>query len=90
MDTFVQQMERAGWQYGEELIFFSAHKGQLGRVEVDLVKIVKDDSECRHTKLCLAYASDNKKITPLHNCYFCEKKLCKCGYDIRSDGALSE
>ena len=84
MDTFVQQMGRAGrdGQYGEELIIFSAHKGQLGRVEVDLVKLVKDDSECRHTTLCLSYALDNKKIVPLHNCCdFCEK-LCKCGDDI--------
>ena len=40
MDTFVQQMGRAGrdGEFSQELIIFKSHKGQLSKVESDLIK----------------------------------------------------
>ena len=57
MDTFVQQMGRAGrdGEFSQELIIFKSHKGQLSKVESDLIKLVKDSETCRHEILCSAY-----------------------------------
>ena len=55
MDTFVQQMGRAGrdGEFSQELIIFKSHKGQLSKVESDLIKLVKDSDlySVQHTSL---------------------------------------
>ena len=84
MDTFVQQMGRAGrdGEFSQELIIFKNHKGHLNKVESDLVKLAKDTETCRHQILCSAYVSDKSQIQPLHNCCdVCETK-CDCQTDI--------
>lgn len=49
MNTFVQQMGRCGrdGKFSNELILFKNHKGHLKKVESDMLKMVKDDTECR-------------------------------------------
>lgn len=83
MDTFVQQMGRGGrdGEQSDELVLFKSHKGHLKKVESELVKLVKDDSECRHKMLCSAYLVKKSQISPLHNCCDVCEKQCSCGDD---------
>ena len=84
MDTFVQQMGRAGrdGKFSQELIIFKPHKGHLSKVETDLVKLAKDKNSCRHQLLCDSYLNERIPIVPLHNCCdFCENK-CDCRTSI--------
>jgi ATP-dependent DNA helicase RecQ len=84
MDTFVQQMGRCGRDgvQSNELILFKNHKGHLKKVECELVKLVKDDTECRRINLCKAYLMEKTNILPFHNCCdVCEKK-CTCDSEI--------
>lgn len=83
MDTFVQQMGRCGrdGMLSNELILFKNHKGHLKKVECELVKLAKDNNECRRNNLCKAYAMKKANIIPIHNCCdVCEKK-CSCDDD---------
>lgn len=80
MDTFVQQMGRAGRDGGQShnLILYKTHKGHLKRVDPVLVSLAKDNSKCRHELLCEAYLVAHSSISPLHNCCdVCDKK-CEC------------
>lgn len=82
MDTFVQQMGRGGrdGSLANELVFYKAHKGHLKNVEFDLVKLCKDNAECRRKLLCEGYVHKAAIIIPLHNCCdICERK-CECGH----------
>ena len=84
MDTFVQQMGRAGrdGKFSKALIIFKPHKGHLSKVETDLVKLAKDKQSCRHQLLCDSYSNERIPIVPLHNCCdFCET-ICDCGTSI--------
>ena len=84
MDTFVQQMGRCGrdGEFSNELILYKNHKGHLKKVESDLVKLAKNDSECRRYILCNAYLLDKTVISPIHNCCDICEKNCKCGEEI--------
>ncbi|XP_033724869.1 ATP-dependent DNA helicase Q-like SIM [Pecten maximus] len=84
MDTFVQQMGRAGrdGNFAHELVLYTAHKKHLSRVEDDLVKLVKDESQCRHYGLCHAYATNHEQIEPKHNCCDVCQKICKCSESV--------
>lgn len=84
MDTFVQQMGRCGRDgiQSNELILFKNHKGHLKKVECDLVKLVKDDSECRRNNLCKAYLMEKTTIFPNHNCCDVCEKNCSCENDF--------
>ena len=84
MDTFVQQMGRAGrdGQFSQELIIFKPHKGHLSKVENDLIKLAKDSETCRHQILCSAYLTEKSAINPLHNCCDVCEVLCDCDTDI--------
>lgn len=82
MDTFVQQMGRGGrdGSLANELVLYKAHKGHLKNVESDLVKLCKDNAECRRKLLCEGYVHKAAIIIPLHNrCDICERK-CECGH----------
>lgn len=79
MDTFVQQMGRAGRDgvYSHELIIYKCHKGHLKKVDEELVKLVKD-SKCRREVLCSSYGCEVNTLIPLHRCCdICEQK-CVC------------
>ncbi|XP_069136223.1 ATP-dependent DNA helicase RecQ-like [Argopecten irradians] len=80
MDTFVQQMGRAGREgsYSKELVLYKMHKGHLSKVESDLVKLIKDDTTCRHKTLCDSYASEHVSISPKHKCCDVCEKHCDC------------
>ena len=69
MDTFVQQMGRAGrdGQISDELIMYKNHKSHLKKVENELVRLAKDDTKCKHEILCGAYLITHKNIVPAHN-----------------------
>ena len=84
MDTFVQQMGRAGrdGEFSQELIIFKSHKGQLSKVESDLIKLVKDSETCRREILCSAYLTKKSEIIPLHNCCDVCDITCDCKSDI--------
>ena len=78
MDTFVQQMGRAGrdGDFSHELILFKVHKGMLKKIDTELIQLAKD-SQCRHKILCDSYGCSNDKIVPLHNCCdICERNCC--------------
>ncbi|XP_062574182.1 uncharacterized protein LOC134236018 [Saccostrea cucullata] len=83
MDTLVQQMGRAGRDgiSSHELIIYKCHKGQLKRVEEELVQLVKD-SKCRREILCSSYGSKLEKVIPVHTCCDICEKLCKCELDV--------
>ncbi|XP_033745061.1 putative ATP-dependent DNA helicase Q1 [Pecten maximus] len=87
MDTFVQQMGRAGRDggYSNELVLYKLHKGHLGRVEGELVKLVKDDVTCRHKTLCDSYVTAHAPITPKHKCCDVCEKQCDCGEECCPD-----
>jgi ATP-dependent DNA helicase RecQ len=80
MDTFVQQMGRCGrdGQFSHELILYKAHKGHLKKVETDLVKLAKDNTECRRLTLCNSYLINKSEIAPIHNCCDVCEKNCEC------------
>lgn len=80
MDTFVQQMWRAGRDGGQShnLILYKTHKGHLKRVDPVLVRLAKDNSKCRHELLCEAYLVAHSSISPLHNCCDVCHKQCEC------------
>jgi superfamily II DNA helicase RecQ len=84
LDTFVQQMGRVGrdGKFSDELIFYKTNKNHLKKVEIELVRLAKDDSKCRHETLCDAYLLSSKKITPMHDCCDVCEKRCECGNDI--------
>lgn len=84
LDTFVQQMGRAGrdGHLSDELIMYKSNKNHLKRVESELVRLAKDDSKCRHELLCEAYLSPNKKILPSHDCCEVCEKSCDCKSDL--------
>lgn len=49
-------------------------------MESDLVKLCKDNAECRRKLLCEGYVHKAAIIIPLHNsCDICERK-CECGH----------
>lgn len=80
MDTFVQQMGRAGrdGHFSHELILFKVHKGMLKKIDPELVQLAKD-SQCRRKILCNSYACSFQEVVPIHKCCdICEKK-CSCG-----------
>lgn len=81
MDTFVQQMGRAGrdGQISDELIMYKNHKSHLKKVENELVRLAKDDTKCKHEILCGAYLITHKNIVPAHNCCDVCAKKCSCG-----------
>ena len=84
MDTFVQQMGRAGRDgaFSQELVVFKPNKNHLSKVETDLVRLVKDVEHCKHEIICSAYVDEKIPIVPLHNCCdVCESK-CTCGTEI--------
>lgn len=80
MDTFVQQMGRAGrtGELSNELILFKLHKGMLKKVDTDLVQLAKD-TQCRRKVLCNSYLCIKEDINPLHNCCDVCEKECQCG-----------
>lgn len=79
MDTFVQQMGRAGrdGNFANELVLYKAHKGHLKHIESDLVKLVKDSKQCRHKELCSV--TTHTPIEPKHQCCDVCENSCKCG-----------
>jgi superfamily II DNA helicase RecQ len=79
MDTFVQQMGRAGrdGEYAHELIVYKFHKGQLKRVEEELVQLAKD-TKCRREILCSSYGCKLDQVVPMHMCCDICEKSCKC------------
>ncbi|XP_056016425.1 ATP-dependent DNA helicase RecQ-like [Ostrea edulis] len=84
LDTFVQQMGRVGrdGQFSDELILYKTNNNHLKKVEIEMVRLAKDDSKCRHEILCEAYLLPSKKILPLHDCCdVCESK-CECKSDL--------
>uniref|UniRef100_A0A8W8N9U5 DNA 3'-5' helicase n=2 Tax=Magallana gigas TaxID=29159 RepID=A0A8W8N9U5_MAGGI len=80
MDTFVQQMGRAGrtGELSNELILFKLHKGMLKKVDTDLVQLAKD-TQCRRKVLCNSYLCIKDDINPVHNCCDVCEKECQCG-----------
>lgn len=82
MDTFVQQMGRGGrdGSLDNELVLYKAHKGHLKNVESDLVKLCKDNAECRRKLLCEGYVHKAAIIIPLHNCCDICERNCECGH----------
>ncbi|XP_021373049.1 uncharacterized protein LOC110463036 [Mizuhopecten yessoensis] len=87
MDTFVQQMGRAGrdGEYSKQLILYKMHKGHLSRVEGDLVKLVKDDATCRRKTLCDSYVTVHEPVIPKHKCCDVCEKQCDCGEESCPD-----
>lgn len=80
MDTFVQEMGRGGrdGSFANELILFKSHKIYLKNVESDLVRLCKENSECRRKLLSEGYGHKPAAIIPIHNCCDICGKRCKC------------
>lgn len=64
------------------LYYLETNKDIKKKVESDMLKMVKDDTECRRFNLCKAYLFQKTNLLPMHNCCDVYEKKCKCGDEL--------
>ena len=84
MDTFVQQMGRAGRDGlpSHELILYKHHKGHLKKVEPELVHLMTNKDICRRKVLTDSYVSTSTQSVILHNCCDICASRCNCNLHV--------
>lgn len=76
MDTFIQQMGRAGrdGKISQELILYKSHKNQIQNLDHEM-KLIITDSDCRREIIAECYLTKRNLETVID--HICETK-CKC------------
>lgn len=77
MDTFIQQMGRAGrdGKFSQELILYKSHKNQIQNLDHEMMKLIITDSDCRREIIAECYLTKRNLETVID--HICETK-CKC------------
>lgn len=74
MDTFIQQMGRAGrdGKLSQELILYKSHKNQIQNLDHEMMKLIITDSDCRREIIAECYLTKRNLETVID--HICETK----------------
>ena len=80
LDTFVQQMGRAGrdGSFSEEILLVKKNKKLFKKIDQDIVRLVSSENECRRQIISSAYLTSSDDGDNHLCCDVCAKK-CNCG-----------